>query len=62
MITVLSGRVSTAGDVEVEIHGETAERARIYTVDLRGAVRNGQLQASGFFRNGRTASINWHKD
>jgi adenylate cyclase len=61
-ITILSGRVSAAGEVQLEIHGETPEKARIFTVDLRGAVRNGQLQASGFFRNGRTASINWHKN
>jgi adenylate cyclase len=62
IVTILSGWVSTAGDVQLEIHGENAEKARTYTVDLRGAMRNGQLQASGFFRNGRTASINWHKD
>ena len=60
--TILSGNVSAVGEVHLEIHGEAADKVRIFTVDLTGELRNGQLDASGFFRNGRIASINWHKN
>jgi hypothetical protein len=59
---ILSGSVSNVGEIRIEIHGEGANKARLYTGDLTGELRNGQFDTSGFFRNGRIASINWHKN
>jgi hypothetical protein len=31
-------------------------------IDLTGAIHEGLLNASGVFLNGRTATLNWHKN
>jgi class 3 adenylate cyclase len=63
MVMILNGDVTRAGDVkiEMELHRDTADGERLATIDLTGTVRNGQLNASGTFRKGRTATLNWHK-
>jgi class 3 adenylate cyclase len=63
MIMILNGDVTPAGDVkiEMEMHRDTADGERLATIDLAGTVRNGQINTSGTFRRGRTATLNWHK-
>jgi len=63
MIMILTGDVTPAGDVkiEMEMHRDTADGERLATIDLAGTVRNGQINTSGTFRRGRTATLNWHK-
>jgi class 3 adenylate cyclase len=57
----LSGDVTPAGDIKIEMHSEKPDGSRVITIDLTGTVGNGQLDASGKFRNGRSAVLNWHK-
>jgi class 3 adenylate cyclase len=63
MMMILTGDVTPAGDVkiEMEMHRDTADGERLATIDLTGTVRNGQINTSGTFRKGRTATLNWHK-
>lgn len=60
---LLSGLVDKSGDVkiEIEIRGE-ADNARTGTIDLTGTFHGGLLNASGHFRRGRAATLNWHKN
>jgi len=43
------------------MHSENASGARLAVIDLSGTLRDGRLDATGSFRNGRTASMNWRK-
>jgi class 3 adenylate cyclase len=63
MTMILNGDVTPSGDVkiEMEMHRDTADGERLATIDLTGTVRNGQINTSGTFRKGRTATLNWHK-
>ncbi|MBV9522908.1 MAG: hypothetical protein JO010_08945, partial [Alphaproteobacteria bacterium] len=58
---ILAGNVSASGEVQIELHSETADGARLVTIDLKGLLRDGRLDATGRFRNGRTAQLNWHR-
>jgi hypothetical protein len=58
----LAGDVATSGDVKMEMHSEKADGARLATIDLTGTLHDGLLGASGSFRMGRTATLNWHKN
>jgi class 3 adenylate cyclase len=62
-VMILTGDVTSSGDVkiEMELHRNTADGERLATIDLTGTVRNGQINTSGAFRKGRTATLNWHK-
>jgi class 3 adenylate cyclase len=57
----LTGAVSADGEVNIHMHSENASGARLAVIDLSGTVRDGRLDATGSFRNGRTASMNWRK-
>jgi hypothetical protein len=57
----LTGAVSANGEVNIHMHSENANGARLAVIDLSGRLRDGRLDATGSFRNGRTASMNWHK-
>ncbi len=59
---VLNGIVSAAGAVQIELHAQNTEGGRTLTADLAGTLQDGKLDASGAFRSGRTATINWHRD
>ncbi len=57
----LAGDVSPSGDVKIEMHSETPNGSRIATIDLTGTLHDQALDASGSFRRGRSATLNWHK-
>jgi len=59
--TYLTGEVSASGDVKIEIHADAPDGTRASAAELAGTLRDGRLDATGSFRNGRTASLDWHK-
>jgi class 3 adenylate cyclase len=59
---VLNGIVSAAGAVQIELHAQNTEGGRSLTADLSGTLQDGKLDATGTFRSGRTATINWRRD
>jgi class 3 adenylate cyclase len=59
---ILSGVVSAAGAVQLEMHSETAEGGRRLSADLTGTLQGDRLDATGSFRNGRTVSLNWRRN
>jgi class 3 adenylate cyclase len=60
MTVFLSGVVSTAGDAQIEMRGEKSDGTRLFMIDLLGRLESGRLAATGSFRNGRSASLDWH--
>jgi class 3 adenylate cyclase len=58
----LTGAISPTGEVNIHMHSENGNGARLAMIDLSGTLRAGRLDATGSFRNGRTASINWRKN
>jgi adenylate cyclase len=63
-ITVfLTGDVAASGDVAINLRTQTPTGTVVSLIDLTGKLREGLLDASGSFRNGRrTASLTWRKD
>jgi len=61
---LLAGDVATSGDVQItlEMHSETPDGTRLATIDLAGKIRDGVIDASGSFKRGRPATLNWHKN
>jgi adenylate cyclase len=60
---VLAGDVTASGDVTIELQEfSAADGSRQATIDFAGTVRGGLLNASGSFRLGRPATLNWHKN
>jgi class 3 adenylate cyclase len=57
----LAGDVSASGHVTIHLHGEKADGTRLAVVDFSGTLRDGSLDATGEFANGRTATLNWRK-
>jgi len=64
LIMVLTGDVSKSGDVVIEMvmHSQTPDGERLASINVQGTLRNGVVDTSGTFRNGRPATLNWHKD
>ncbi len=60
--THLTGEVSPAGDVTIEMQSENAHGGPRTMIEMSGTLHGDRLDASGSFRNGRTASLNWHRD
>jgi hypothetical protein len=58
----LSGDVAASGDVKMEMHSQKADGTPLATINLTGTLHNGLIDASGVFRMGRTATLNWHKN
>ena len=58
----MTGDVTKSGDITIELHSERPDGSSVSTIDLTGTVRDGQIDASGKFRRGRPATLNWHKD
>jgi hypothetical protein len=44
------------------MHLERAYGTRAGAIELSGRQEEGNLAASGSFRNGRTASLDWHRN
>ena len=57
----LEGDVSSSGDVKMEMHNEKSDGSRIITVDFTGKIHDIHLDATGKFRMGRAATLNWHR-
>ncbi len=64
MIMVLTGDVSKSGDVVIEMvmHSETPDGTRLASINVQGTLHDGIIDTSGTFRNGRPATLNWHKN
>ena len=62
LTTSVSGAVSAAGEVTLELHTENASGSRQTTVELAGTLKDGLLSTTGSLRNGRTASLNLHRN
>jgi hypothetical protein len=58
---ILTGLVSASGNVQIEIHGENADKPRVFVITLSGSVHDGRLDATGAFANGRSANLNWRR-
>ncbi len=58
----LAGDVNRAGDVAIYMHTKRADGSRFAVIDLVGKLRDGRIDATGSFRNGRSVSLNWRKD
>jgi hypothetical protein len=59
---ILTGEATSQGDVQIEIHGESATGYRTFTVHMNGTLRAGRLDATGSFQNGRSAQLNWRRN
>jgi class 3 adenylate cyclase len=58
----LWGDVSPAGDVSIRMQTRKADGYPMATVNLTGTLRDGRLDATGAFANGRSAQLNWRKN
>jgi class 3 adenylate cyclase len=58
----LTGDVTASGKVLMEIQSHRADGSRLATIDLTGSVRDGLITATGSFRNGRPATLNWRNN
>jgi class 3 adenylate cyclase len=60
---ILTGEVGPSGDVDIDIemHDKTYDGVRTGTITLTGTLRDGNILATGSFRRGRPASLDWHK-
>lgn len=58
----LDGQITKSGDLTIEIETRReADGSKLATIDLTGTLRGGLIDASGAFRKGRAATLNWHK-
>jgi hypothetical protein len=57
----LAGDLSASGHVTIRAHREKADGARLAAVDFSGTLRDGSVEATGEFANGRSATLNWRK-
>ena len=58
----LDGHVAKSGDVTIEIEMRSpSDGSRLASMDLTGTLRGGLIDASGTFKKGRPATLNWHK-
>jgi hypothetical protein len=58
----MEGEVSASGEVTIHMHTGNAAGARLARIDLSGTLRDGRLEATGRFRNGRAVTLDWRKD
>src|SRR6202050_375360 len=57
----MAGDVATSGNVKIGMHTEKPDGTVVIVIDLTGTVHDGLITASGTFRKGRTATLNWQK-
>jgi len=59
----MAGRVTRSGVVKIQIETYNADDyTRLATITLAGTLHGGLIEASGGFRNGRAATLSWHKN
>ena len=57
----LTGDVTPSGDVKIEMHSQKPDGTIVVLIDLEGTLHNGLIDASGSFRRGRQATLEWRK-
>jgi class 3 adenylate cyclase len=64
ILMVMDGDVSKNGNVVIELvmHSETVDGERLGSISLQGTLRDGEINTSGTFRNGRPATLDWRKN
>ncbi len=58
----LWGDVSPSGDVNIHMQTRKADGSPMATANLTGTIRDGRLDATGTFLNGRSVQLNWRKN
>ncbi len=58
----LAGNIARTGDVTIHMHAERADGSRGPIADMFGKMRDGHIDATGSFLNGRNVTLNWSKD
>jgi hypothetical protein len=58
----LAGEVSPSGDVAIHMHAERSDGSRFAVIALMGTLRDGRIDATGGFPNGRSVTLNWLKN
>lgn len=58
---IMAGEVSTVGEAKIHVEAERSDGSRTAAIDLIGTMKDGRLDATGSFHNGRTALLNWRK-
>ena len=58
---IMTGAVAGSGAVQIEMHTENAEGARLHTIELAGDLRDGKLEATGGFVGGRKVDLTWQR-
>jgi class 3 adenylate cyclase len=58
----LGGQISQSGEVAIHMHSKRADGSRFAVSDLIGTLRDGRIDATGRFRDGRSITLNWRKD
>ena len=58
---LVSGEVAPDGSVKIVMRSESADHTRQFIIDLAGTLRDRKLDATGSFRNGRSASLTWRR-
>ena len=48
-------------DRGMEMHTEKPDGSRVATIDFTGTIHDIHLDATGKFRMGRAATLNWHR-
>ncbi len=56
------GDISGSGDVTIHIQTRKADGSPMATANLTGTMRDGRLDATGTFLNGRSVQLNWQKN
>ena len=57
----MAGDVSPSGEATIRMHSEKPDRTRTAPINLSGTLKNGRLDATGSFPDGRTATLSWRK-
>jgi hypothetical protein len=58
---IMAGEVSTAGEAKIRVEAERSDGSRTAAIDLIGTMKDGRLDATGSFHNGRTTLLNWRE-
>jgi len=58
----LTGHITPAGEVEVEMHSKAADGTVLNNIFLTGTIQDGLMTAKGAFQMGRKVTLDWHKN
>jgi hypothetical protein len=57
----LTGEVSPAGDVTIEMHSQKPDGSPLAVINMAGKLHDGMISARGTFLRGRPATLEWRK-